>query len=243
LGPEIALARSGFPRVPLVDLTHLENGEWFYSSVAFFNGTATNPNRVTCNTCHPVTFASGLKHPNTATARQAQAFFNLGNTGPWKWDGSVPDLVTKTQGLFVKHGTVGGVLDPEALQDLSDFQISGTKITVSPFLDDGGGLPPPAQNGKIVFEGKANCVSCHTAPLFIPVPPAPLTIEQGVGVGLTPDNVTSLLGLWSSAPYLWNGSAATLRDVIVNNPGDLHGTTSSLTDQEIDDLVAYLKTL
>jgi YVTN family beta-propeller protein len=243
LGPEIALARSGFPRVPLIDLTHLENGEWFYSSVAFFNGTATNPNRVTCNTCHPVNFASGFKHPNTAIGKQAQPFFDLGNTGPWLWDGTMPTLLAKTQFLFSKHGMIGGNLSPEALQDLTDYQISGTKIPVSPFLDENGGLPPPAQNGKIIFEGKANCVSCHTAPLFIPVPPAPLTIEQGVGVGQVPDNVTSLLGLWSSAPYLWNGSAATLRDVIVNNVGDQHGITSGLTQQEIDDLVEYLKTL
>ena len=75
------------------------------------------------------------------------------------------------------------------------------------------------------------------------MPPDPLTIVLGVGVGLAPDNVPSLRGLWSSAPYLWNGAAATIRDVIVNNPGDQHGTTSTLTEAEIDDLVEFLKTL
>jgi len=241
--PEIALARSGVPRVPLVDLSPMENGEWFYSSVEFFNGTATNPNRVTCNSCHPHTFASGLKHPNTATSKQAQSFFDLGSTGPWLWQGTVPSLALKTRNLFVKHGMIGGVLDPEAGQLLTDFQVSGTKVPVSPFLDADGNPSPPAENGKIIFEGKANCSSCHTAPLYIPVPPMQPNIIEGVGVGLNPDNVPSLRGVWSSAPYLWNGSAATLRDVIVNNPGDKHGTTSTLTQQEIDDLVEFLKTL
>jgi DNA-binding beta-propeller fold protein YncE len=240
---EIALARSGLPRVPLVDLTPLENGEWFFSSVEFFNGTANNPNRTTCNTCHPHTFASGLKHPNTPTGRNAQSMFDVGNTGPWLWKGNAPDLMAKTQGLFTAHGTVGGVLNPETAQLVFDFQMGGTKVPVSPFLDADGNPSPPAENGKLIFEGKANCSSCHAAPLFIPEPPNPPNIPQGVGVGLAPDNVTSLRGLWSSAPYLWNGSAATIRDVIVNNPDDKHGTTSALTEQEIDDLVEFLKTL
>ena len=86
------------PASPGVDLSPLENGEWFYSSVEFFNGTATNPNRTTCNTCHPHTFASGLKHPNTATGRHAQSMFDVGNTGPWLWKGNAPDLMVKTAG-------------------------------------------------------------------------------------------------------------------------------------------------
>jgi hypothetical protein len=31
--------------------------------------------------------------------------------------------------------------------------------------------------------------------------------------------------------------------VIVNNPGDAHGATSTLTEQEINDLIEFLKTL
>jgi len=44
---------------------------------------------------------------------------------------------------------------------------------------------------------------------------------------------------------LWrrNGAAATLRDVIVNNPGDQHGTTSTLTQEEIDEFLAGWHTM
>jgi hypothetical protein len=50
--------------------------------------------------------------------------------------------------------------------------------------------------------------------------------------------------LYDSAPYLHDGSASTLRDVLAtSNPNDPHGMTSVLTEQEIDDLVAYLLAL
>ena len=54
----------------------------------------------------------------------------------------------------------------------------------------------------------------------------------------------SLLGVWATAAYLHDGSAATLRDVLVGrNPNDEHGQTSHLSAQELDELVAYLQAL
>ncbi|MCA9773000.1 MAG: hypothetical protein KC466_11375, partial [Myxococcales bacterium] len=54
----------------------------------------------------------------------------------------------------------------------------------------------------------------------------------------------TLHGVWHSAPYLHDGSAPTVRDVVtVRNPTDQHGMTSQLTEAEIDDLVAYLLSL
>ena len=50
--------------------------------------------------------------------------------------------------------------------------------------------------------------------------------------------------LYDSAPYLHDGSAATLRDVLTTaNPEDKHGMTSDLTPQKLDDLVAFLLAL
>ena len=50
--------------------------------------------------------------------------------------------------------------------------------------------------------------------------------------------------IWRTAPYLHDGSAATLREVVTNrNSHDQHGKTSNLTAQEIDDLCVYLLSL
>lgn len=51
----------------------------------------------------------------------------------------------------------------------------------------------------------------------------------------------TLKGIWELGPYLHDGSAATLMDVItVANPKDKHGKTSQLTLREQEQLVAYL---
>jgi hypothetical protein len=53
-----------------------------------------------------------------------------------------------------------------------------------------------------------------------------------------------LIELWRTAPYLHDGSAATVRDVLTTrNPRDRHGQTSDLSKQEINDLCAYLLSL
>ena len=51
----------------------------------------------------------------------------------------------------------------------------------------------------------------------------------------------TLKGIWQFPPYLHDGSAATLREVLVDrNPEDRHGKTSHLDDGQVSDLIAYL---
>jgi cytochrome c peroxidase len=65
-----------------------------------------------------------------------------------------------------------------------------------------------------------------------------------LGQTLTGIDTPTLHSLWSSAPYLHDGSAPTLRDVLrTRNPTDQHGKTSQLSDDQIDDLVQYLLSL
>jgi hypothetical protein len=50
----------------------------------------------------------------------------------------------------------------------------------------------------------------------------------------------TLKGAWEFPPYLHDGSAATLAEVLAKNPGDKHGRTSQLTAREREQLAAYL---
>jgi cytochrome c peroxidase len=51
----------------------------------------------------------------------------------------------------------------------------------------------------------------------------------------------TLHGLFRSAPYLHDGSAATLREVLVErNAAGKHGVTAGLDAGQLDDLIAYL---
>jgi hypothetical protein len=50
--------------------------------------------------------------------------------------------------------------------------------------------------------------------------------------------------LYDSGPYLHDGSASTLYDVLTTaNPEDKHGVTSHLTERELQDLAAFMLAL
>ncbi len=88
------------------------------------------------------------------------------------------------------------------------------------------------------------CADCHKPGLF--------TDLKSYNVGTIgrfdhPTNrfdTPSLVEVWRSGPYLHDGSAATIRDVVTTrNPDDQHGNVSHLTQEQIDDLAAYVLSL
>ena len=65
---------------------------------------------------------------------------------------------------------------------------------------------------------------------------------QRLGGPLVGIDTPTLHGLWNTAPYLHDGSAASVLDVL-NAPGDQHGLTSVLSVAEREALAAYLLSL
>lgn len=111
---------------------------------------------------------------------------------------------------------------------------------------------PEATRGERLFFGKARCASCHAAPDFTDAagPNAfhridlPFSGDQGLGeiTGKAADNgkfrTPSLRNVAISAPYLHDGSARTLAGAIRR-----HRDAVTLKDGEVEDLVAFLRTL
>jgi len=110
-----------------------------------------------------------------------------------------------------------------------------------------------AQRGAALFSGQAQCATCHSGNLFTDAnerlhPPSEVVSEP------EPDGAPSyasrsatkmyrtapLKGLWQHAPYFHNGSAATLRDVVI-----AYNTRKALglNEAQVADLVEYLKSL
>jgi YVTN family beta-propeller protein len=238
LGAEIPLAHDSQVKVPLIDLSPEEDGRWFFRSVEFMNGTALNPNKFSCASCHP----DGGSN-NATLAKQILPMWFAGHTGPWGATGQKPVFENVIIGPFNSHSQFGGTPPAGSVALIEQYLTNGNPSPRSPHLLAGDALSAEAQAGKVLFEGVAGCVACHAEPFFIPLPPAPPTIAAGVGTSLVPANVTTLKGVWKTAPYLADGSADTLLDVLLDNVADQHGTTSTLTAQERDQLVAYVKTL
>jgi cytochrome c peroxidase len=107
-------------------------------------------------------------------------------------------------------------------------------------------LTQSEQRGKAVFEStQTQCAACHPAPLYTDLQVHDVGTADGHGEWFGPlIDTPTLRFLFDSAPYLHDGSAQTLRDVLIEaNPSDRHGITSILTLQEIDDLIAFLLAL
>jgi YVTN family beta-propeller protein len=107
-----------------------------------------------------------------------------------------------------------------------------------------GRLSAAAQRGRLLFNDRnVGCAVCHPSGLFTDLKSYDVGVRAATDTGSVFDTPT-LVEIWRTAPYLHDGSAATLRDVLTtSNRGDRHGRTSQLTPRQIDDLVAYLRSL
>lgn len=214
-------------------------------------GTASG---ISCASCHPGgredgrtwQFSEGARNTPTLAGR------HLATTAPYHWDGLLEDMHAfklVVEDRMGGAGTTGRsdfgsqVNDPLSA---ADFNAMMAYLDVLPAPDNPFRTELPTEavvRGKAVFEGKAACASCHTG--------GDLTDNgfHDVGtIGLREVfprkvNTPTLRNIFYSAPYLHDGSIATLRDRVLTNPGDKHGLTSQLAPDEVDDLVEYLKTL
>ena len=105
-----------------------------------------------------------------------------------------------------------------------------------------GQLSEAAHRGKRIFAG-AGCGNCHSGRDHTDLK------AYDLGYGTGPDTkkafiTAPLTEVWRTAPYLYDGRAATMLDVLtVFNRDDKHGATSGLTPEQLDDLVVYLLSL
>jgi MYXO-CTERM domain-containing protein len=138
-------------------------------------------------------------------------------------------------------------LDPD-LDALAAYVTSLGSIPRSPFRSADGTLTVQAVAGQQHFV-TLGCGTCHSGDDFTDSAAGELhdvgtlTELSGSRLGgeLTGIDTPTLLGIWQTAPYLHDGSAATLRDVLTTrNPDGAHGDTSSLSEEQLDELVAYL---
>ena len=116
----------------------------------------------------------------------------------------------------------------------------------SPFRHRDGTLTPAAERGQAVFHRPdVGCAGCHVPPLFTDLLVHDIGTGHGPGELLGPAfDTPSLRGIWHTPPYLHDGRALTLRDVLTtHNPTDRHGRTTHLSEAELHDLVAFLRSV
>ncbi|MEM9529789.1 MAG: putative Ig domain-containing protein [Pseudomonadota bacterium] len=128
----------------------------------------------------------------------------------------------------------------EDLDALAAYLQSLTQFGNSPYRQDTGPEAALAKTGQTVFD-LADCGSCHRGSAFTDSESAllhdvgTLSPHSGPVTGL---DTPTLRGLWLTAPYLHDGSAATLEDAIAS-----HKLGQQLTSADVAALAGYLKGL
>lgn len=201
-----------------------------------FHHAANETASLACASCHP----EGQEDGNTWVfdpigPRRTQTISgDVLATAPLHWDGDMSGLDAIMSEVFVRR--MGGLHQgPRHVLAFSKWMTTLPSLPVSP-----RGTQSQIDHGKELFEGKADCASCHSGTHF--------TSNQNKDVGTGRSfQVPMLKGISHRAPYMHDGCAPTLHDRFVGpascTGGDKHGNVSILSTQEIDDLVAYLETL
>ena len=161
--------------------------------------------------------------------------------------GFLPDAVFHAGTRDQPLGDAKAGLAPE-LDALAAYVASLEHVNPSPYRQANGALTADGVAGKALFE-KLGCDFCHGGTEFTDSARGALhdvgtiTAMSGGRAGgpLFGLDTPTLLGVWETPPYLHDGSAPTLRDVLTTkNPSELHGSVSALSSQQVDQLVAFL---
>lgn len=117
-----------------------------------------------------------------------------------------------------------------------DAYLKALRPVPSPYLVDGE-LSEKAKQGRKVFE-KMNCGNCHSGPYF-----TDMKLHR-IGEDIEFENgwdTPTLREVWRTAPYLFDGRAATMKDVFEAHKHGLNN--KKITQEEIDALVEYVNSL
>ena len=134
----------------------------------------------------------------------------------------------------------------DALDALAAYVSSLSHTPRSPHRQPDGSLSPLALRGRDVL-ARLDCLDCHRGEAFTDSGEAlhdvgTIRPSSGMRLGevLTGIDTPTLRGVWATAPYFHDGSAATLRDVLTH-PG--HGNANSLAEDDQLALEAFLRAL
>lgn len=192
---------------------------------------------LSCSSCHPDGRSDGLAWDMSGSLRNTQSLLYAPNA-PLPMAHGVRGPVAAAVTSAVKNLQL--VLPDRSSE--AGLGVYLNSLAAEPYGRAGATTSMAAQRGAAVFT-KAACDTCHVGRYMTDLKAHDVGTKGARDLSSDSAEIAtpSLADLWRSAPYLHDGSAATLKDVLTSkNVSDQHGKTSALTAQEIDDLVEYM---
>ncbi|HOJ59419.1 MAG TPA: cell surface protein [bacterium] len=197
-----------------------------------------------CSTCHPDARVDGLNwdllNDGLGNPKNTKSLLLSHQTPPAMSTG-VRETAEEAVRSGMKHILFS--VRTEIEYSAIDEYLKSLRPWPSPILRDSR-FQEAARRGERLFHDPAvGCAKCHPGPLFTDL----TSYDVGTRGPLDKTgqfDTPHLIELWRTAPYLHDGGAATLRDVLTTrNANDQHGKTSHLTPEQIRDLEAFLMSL
>jgi DNA-binding beta-propeller fold protein YncE len=219
-------------------LTKVRKGEMLFNdaSLCFQNWQS-------CASCHPGggrvdALNWDLLNDGIGNPKNTRSLLLAHKTPPAMAMGVRPDAEAAVR-AGIRH--IQFAVRPEEDAVAIDEYLKALKPVQSPYLVKGR-MSKSAKRGRRVFN-KAGCASCHPSPLYTDLRKYNIGTGKGLDENQSFDTPT-LIEAWRTAPYLYDGRAETIKEVLTkHNPDDKHGKTSTLTNEEINSLADFLLSL
>lgn len=191
-----------------------------------------------CSSCHPEGRSDGLNWDEggdgLGTPKQTKSMLYSHRTPPVLVTGVVDtaeDNVIETV-MYAFRNDIG-----EELANCMDAFLKSLRPVESPYLNRDGTLTESALRGKKLFESEYNCASCHYAPLYTDMDfhKSQASLDADDSWEYRDLDTPTLVEIWRTSPWLFNGSATTMKDAIKAFVGN-----RSITDEQLDDLANYV---
>ncbi|MGI5923392.1 MAG: cell surface protein [Lentisphaeria bacterium] len=226
------------PLGPALPMTAERRGEMLFNS-----GDICFQQWQSCGSCHPDGRTDGINwdllNDGMGNPKQSKSLLYSHVTPPTMISG-----IRKNAEACVAAGIryIQFAIRPPEDAEAIDAYCRAMKHEPSPFLKKGK-LSQAARRGEKVFV-QAGCAECHPKDrLFTDCRQYDLGMQDEMDKGKAWDTPT-LIEVWRTAPYLFDGRSKTIRELLtIHNPGDVHGQTSKLSEQELADLEAYILSL
>jgi DNA-binding beta-propeller fold protein YncE/mono/diheme cytochrome c family protein len=211
----------------------------------FYDARRSHNQWFSCHTCHvdghtcSLAFDT-LNDDSYGNPKLTPSLHGVARTAPWTWHGWQKDLGAAVEKSYTE--TMFGP-KPSAEEVHAVVAFLGTlEHPPNPHRTADNELSAAAKRGQALFTGAAECSRCHAPPEY--------TSPNNYDVKLEDDgspyrrwNPPSLRGLWLRGPYLHDGRAAALDELLQGShaPKKLGG--HALTAEQRRDLIAFLESL
>jgi cytochrome c peroxidase len=211
----------------------------------FYDARRSHHQWFSCQSCHPDGHTCGrtfdtLNDDSYGNPKLTPSLRSVTKTGPWTWHGSQQSLGQAVE-KSLQETLNGPKPSAEDVRAVLAF-LETLDHPPNPYRKPDGSLTASAERGQAVFTGKGRCSRCHQGEHY--------TSTKNYDVKLGDDgsphdlyNPPSLRDVYAREPFLHDGRAETLEDVLRSHhaPEKLGG--QALTPEERRDLIEFLKSL